>query len=70
MLTERESQVLEAIVNYIEVNGYSPTVRDLCVIVGLSSSSTIHSYLNKLESKGFITKMGNLPRTLKVLKEK
>ena len=69
MLNEREFQILDAIKDYIEQNGFSPTVRELCEIVGLKSSSTVHNHLNKLESKGFITKMGNSPRTLKVLKE-
>ena len=67
MLNKKESQVLDAIKDYIEANGFSPTVRELGEIVGLKSSSTVHRYLIELESKGFITKMGNFPRTLKVL---
>lgn len=68
MLNEREAQILDAIKDYIEANGFSPTVRELCEIVGLKSSSTVHNHLKKLQSKGFITKMGNSPRTIKILK--
>lgn len=68
MLTEKETQMLGAIKTYIEENGYSPTVRELGEIVGLKSSSTVHNHLKKLETKGYISKMGNFPRTMKVLK--
>ena len=54
MLTDRESEVLDIIVEYINKNGYAPSVREIGEIVGLKSSSTTHKYLKKLEAKGYI----------------
>ena len=67
MLTERESHVLNIILDYVKENGYAPSVRDICQIIGLSSPSTVHKYLKNLESKGFVERKGNSPRALKVL---
>ena len=36
--------------------GYPPTVREIGEGVGLSSSSTVHGHLSRLEKKGFIHK--------------
>jgi repressor LexA len=54
MLTERESEVLNIIVEYIKENEYAPSVREIGKLMGLKSSSTVHMYLKNLELKGFI----------------
>lgn len=69
MLTERESQVLNAIVDYIKQNGYGPSVREIGEIVGFKSTSTVHVYLKKLQEKGFIERKENFPRALRVIKD-
>lgn len=48
MLTERQEEILKAIHKYIQVNGISPTIRNICDLVGLKSSSTVHGYLKVL----------------------
>lgn len=68
MLTERESQVLGTIVEYIKQNGYGPSVREIGEIVGLKSTSTVHVYLKKLQEKGFIERKENFPRALRVIR--
>lgn len=37
MLAKRESQILNVIVEYIDKNGYAPSVREIGEIVGLKS---------------------------------
>lgn len=69
MLNERELEILNVIVDYIKQNGYAPSVREIGKIVGLKSTSTVHTYLKSLESKGFIERKENFPRALRVLKK-
>lgn len=68
MSNERETQILNVIVNYIKQNGYAPTVREIGKIVGLKSTSTVHTYLKRLELKGFIERKESSPRALRVLR--
>lgn len=66
LLTNRQQQVLDFIVNEIRHKGYPPSVREICQAVGLSSSSTAHSHLNALERKGYIHRNPNKPRAIEV----
>lgn len=65
MLTERERRVYDYICGVIEKNGYSPSVRDIKSALGIKSTSTVHSYIEKLESKGYITREQGKSRTLR-----
>ena len=65
-LTEKENDVYRYICESTERNGYSPSVRDIQEALGIKSTATVHSYLNKLESKGYIQKAQGKSRTLRV----
>lgn len=65
MLTERERRVYDYICGVIEKNGYSPSVRDIKNALGIKSTSTVHSYIERLESKGYITREQGKSRTLR-----
>ena len=69
-LNKREKDILEFIEDQVNKNGYPPSVREIGKAVGLSSTATVHSYLAKLEEKGFIKKESQKGRTLKLLKNK
>lgn len=66
-LTDRQSQILDFIRAEIHRRGFPPSVREIGEAVGLSSSSTVHSHLAALESKGFIRRDPSKPRALEVL---
>ncbi|GAA4879272.1 hypothetical protein GCM10023310_69270 [Paenibacillus vulneris] len=68
-MTPKQKIMLEAIITFIKQHKYSPSVRELCSIIGISSVSTAHGHLERLKSKGFITWEQDRPRTLKVLIE-
>lgn len=70
MLTKRESDTLNVLVEYINQNGYAPSVREIAEIIGVKSTSTVHNYLKGLQNKGFIERKENFPRALRILKEK
>ncbi len=69
MLTKKQRIVLNAINEYVQMESISPTVRELCDIVGITSTSTVHAHLNKLEEKGYITRKRESPRSIRVVKE-
>ena len=42
------------ICDFIEREGYIPSIRDLCKIMGLSSPASVHYYINKLKEYGYL----------------
>ena len=68
-LTAKQEQILNCIKQSLKDKGYPPSVRELCLAVGLSSTSTVHSHLNTLEKKGYIRRDPSKPRTIEVLDE-
>ena len=68
-LNKRERAILKCIQDGISVNGYPPSVREICKKVGLSSTATVQGYLNALEENGYIKKENQKGRTLRLLKD-
>ena len=50
-------------------NGFSPTVRELCKLVGLKSTSSMAAQLSNLRDSGHITWIESMPRTITVVKK-
>ena len=69
LLNNRQKQILAYIKDFLRSKGYPPSVREIGEAVGLSSSSTVHGYLNKLEATGFIKRDPTKPRAIDVLDE-
>ncbi len=63
----REQQILDFINEYSVSNGYPPSVREICSGVGLSSPSSVHDYLKRLEEKGLLIKGESKTRALKLV---
>ncbi len=68
-LTDKRAKILELILDFQEVNGYPPSLRELQAELGLASVSTIAHYLEYLRHVGFVTWREGLPRTLRVTPE-
>lgn len=66
-LTPRQIQILECIRREVKAKNYPPSVREIGEAVGLSSSSTVHAHLAKLEEKGFIRRDPSKPRAIELL---
>lgn len=65
-LSEKEQRIFEYIKENILKNGYSPSIRDIRRDLDIKSTSTVHTYLEKLEKKGYIQKENGKSRTLRV----
>jgi repressor LexA len=66
-LTPKQAAILAVIKKNIRQKGYPPSVREIGQAVGLSSSSTVHGYLKKLEAKGYLRRDATKPRAMEVL---
>ncbi len=66
----KQTEVFEFIKNYISSKGYPPSVREICVGVGLKSTSTVHGHIESLIKKGVLKKDPTKPRTLELTDKK
>ncbi|MBA2446140.1 MAG: transcriptional repressor LexA [Nocardioidaceae bacterium] len=66
-LTPRQRRVLAYIGDSVESRGYPPSMREIGVAVGLTSSSSVAHQLRVLERKGFLRRDPNRPRAVEVL---
>ena len=54
MLTARQQEIWQFLVDYVDRHGYPPTVREIGEAVGLASPSTVHAHLANLERAGLL----------------
>ena len=66
-LTEKQQNVYESIMQYQRVNGYAPTIREICKMVGVASTSSVYAHLKILEEKGYITRKMDASRAIAIL---
>lgn len=55
-IDEKLKKVYDFTFEYIEENGYPPSVREICDAVGIKSTATTYYYLEKLKSQGVLSK--------------
>lgn len=67
--TERQRDILQAIHDHVEDNGYPPSVREICDAVGLSSTSSVHAQLATLEERGYLRRDPSKPRALELARD-
>lgn len=63
-LTEKQQNVYESIMQYQRVNGYAPTIREICKMVGVASTSSVYAHLKILEEKGYIARKMDASRAI------
>ncbi|GBD64377.1 lexA repressor [Tetragenococcus halophilus subsp. flandriensis] len=62
----RQIEVLKFIHTCVSQKGYPPTVREIGEGVSLSSTSTVHGHLSRLEKKGMIQRDPTKPRAIEL----
>lgn len=67
--SERCTEIYDYIKEFLRKKGYPPSVREIGEKVGLSSSSTVHSYLHMLEADGKIHRDPTKPRAIEIIGE-
>ncbi len=66
MLTGRQQEIWDFLVEYVDRHGYPPTVREIGEQVGLASPSTVHAHLANLERAGYLKRDPTKPRALEL----
>src|SRR5204863_7680480 len=66
-LTARRRAILALVSPRVAEHGYPRTVREIGHAVGLTSPSTVHAHLERLERAGLIRRDATRPRALEVI---
>src|SRR5437868_4567773 len=67
VLTGRQQEIWDFLVDYVDRHGYPPTVREIGDAVGLASPSTVHAHLANLERAGLLKRDPTKPRALELI---
>jgi repressor LexA len=67
VLTARQQEIWQFLVDYVDRHGYPPTVREIGEAVGLASPSTVHAHLANLERAGLLKRDPTKPRALDLI---
>ena len=67
ILTKRQKQILDYLRDFIEKNGYAPSLIEISKHFNLNSISTIHKHLIHLEEKGLIRRHWNRARAIELV---
>ncbi len=66
-LTKRQADILGYLRAYISERGFAPSIVEIGQHFGLSSSATVHKYLNRLEERGHIRRAPNRSRSIQII---
>lgn len=68
-VSKKQKQILDFLKDEVSRKGYPPSVREICLAVGLKSTSTVHMHLTKLEELGYIRRDPTKPRAIEIFCE-
>lgn len=66
-LTKSQQLVYDGIVEYQKENGFAPSIRELCKLTGLASTSSVYAHLKNLEDLGYIRRKEDAPRAIAII---
>ncbi len=69
-LTPAQKELYDWLVQYINQNHYSPSIREMMRAMGLRSPAPIQGRLERLRDKGYVTWIEGVARTIKPLQQK
>ncbi|MBN1168387.1 transcriptional repressor LexA [Candidatus Woesebacteria bacterium] len=66
VIYKRQGEILDFIKQFIQSNGYAPTLRQIAEAIGVSSLATVHEHLRSLEEKGMIKRQSGKNRGIEL----
>ena len=55
-INEKTDRVFKFIVDYIDKNGYPPSIREICAKLNIKSTATAYDYIARLKERGLLEK--------------
>ena len=68
-LTKRQRQIYDYIKDFIEEQGYAPSIVEIGENFNLTSPATVHKHLQNLSQKGMIKRSWNKSRAIELMPE-
>ncbi|CAN5631474.1 transcriptional repressor LexA [soil metagenome] len=65
-LTQRQQQILQYVLDYVQKEGYPPSIREIGKTFEIGSLRGVTVHLDALERKGYISR-SNTPRSIKLI---
>jgi repressor LexA len=66
-LTRRQKEILDFLNDFIDREGYAPTIEEIAEHFSLRSLATVHKHLTNLQDKGLIRRAWNRSRALELV---
>ena len=66
-LTKRQREILDYLGEFIQQQGYAPSLEEIGRRFNLSSLATVHKHLTNLQEKGFIRRAWNRSRSVELV---
>lgn len=68
-LTDRQQEILNFLQQFLEANGYPPTLREIGKNFNISSTFGVKRHLEALEKKGYLNVMSNASRGISITRD-
>ncbi|HJU86575.1 MAG TPA: transcriptional repressor LexA [Gemmatimonadota bacterium] len=65
-LTRRQREIYDYLAEFIEANGYAPSLEEIAARFGLSSVATVHEHLENLAEKGAVRRDPHRSRAIEL----
>lgn len=69
ILYKRQKQILDFINQYIQKNGFAPSLTEIAGALGVSSLATVHEHLTTMSKKGVIKRFRGSVRGLEIVNQ-
>ncbi len=66
-MNDTRNRIYDYIVDYVNINNYSPTIREICKGVNLKSTATVYNHLLLLEDINMIRMEHNKVRGIRII---
>ncbi len=70
VIYKRQRDLLEFVSQFMQKNGYAPTLAEICDGMGLRSPATVHEHISNLIGKGVLKKSDGVRRGIEVVDQR